>query len=354
MVCSDWLKGHYPDITLIRLDAPQSFARATNTGIQAASGAYFFLLNPDVSLAADAVAQLVAVAEADPQCGAVGAKLRFWWAPSFLNGLGNRVGAFSWGTDNGLGHLDLGQFDHWEYLPSVCFAAALIPRPTWEKIGAIDERFPMYYEDTEWSYRARILGYSIRSAPKAVIYHAFGGKVPGGVESGLTPRKLRNAAYGRFRFSIKLLASNLFRFLRNYLAEDWSNFSHHLVRGEWPMMRAYLGAWGDELASLPEQLAHRKSIQAKRVIDDQALFALQRDMPMTFAWHGLPELTWDLLENHYLHLISSGRSRLMPEFESAQRRPHLLIVSQDIVDVKMAGPGMRYLEMARLYMLICM
>jgi glycosyltransferase involved in cell wall biosynthesis len=205
----------------------------------------------------------------------------------------------------------------------------------------------MYYEDTEWSYRARILGYPIRSAPEAVIYHAFGGRVPSGVESGLTPRKLRNAAYGRLRFSIKLLGSNLFRFLRNYLAEDWSNFSHHLVRGEWPSVRAYLGAWGDELASLPEQLAQRKSIQAKRVIDDQALFALQRDMPMTFAWHGLPELTWDLLENHYLHLISSGRTRLMPEFESAQRRPHLLIVSQDIVDVKMAGPGMRYLEMAR-------
>ena len=112
-------------------------------------------------------------------------------------------------------------------------------------------------------------------------------------------------------------------------------------------VRAYLGAWGDELASLPEQLAQRKSIQAKRVIDDQELFALQRDMPMTYAWHGLPELTWDLLENHYLHLIASGRTRLMPEFESAQRRPRLLIISHDIVDVKMAGPGMRYLEMAR-------
>jgi len=37
----------------------------------------------------------------------------------------------------------------------------------------------------------------------------------------------------------------------------------------------------------------------------------------------------------------------MPEFETPQRRPQLLIVSNDVVDVKMAGPGMRYLEMAR-------
>jgi hypothetical protein len=35
----------------------------------------------------------------------------------------------------------------------------------------------------------------------------------------------------------------------------------------------------------------------------------------------------------------------MPEFEMI--RPHLLIVSNDVVDTKMAGPGMRYLEMAR-------
>jgi glycosyltransferase involved in cell wall biosynthesis len=36
----------------------------------------------------------------------------------------------------------------------------------------------------------------------------------------------------------------------------------------------------------------------------------------------------------------------MPEFDVAQRRPHLLIVSNDVIAVKMAGPGMRYLEMA--------
>ncbi len=37
----------------------------------------------------------------------------------------------------------------------------------------------------------------------------------------------------------------------------------------------------------------------------------------------------------------------MPEFDPNQRIPHLLIVSNDVVDEKMAGPGMRYLEMAR-------
>ena len=35
------------------------------------------------------------------------------------------------------------------------------------------------------------------------------------------------------------------------------------------------------------------------------------------------------------------------EFSSQQRRPRLLIVSHDVIDEKLAGPGMRYLELAR-------
>jgi glycosyltransferase involved in cell wall biosynthesis len=37
----------------------------------------------------------------------------------------------------------------------------------------------------------------------------------------------------------------------------------------------------------------------------------------------------------------------MPEFSPSFNQPRLLIVSHDLVDTKMAGPGMRYLEMAR-------
>ena len=345
--CAPWLGQYYPDIRVISLGHAQSFAHAINKGIESASGAYFFVLNPDVSLEPDGIAQLVSVAETDPQCGAVGAKLKFWWAHSFLNGLGNRVGAFSWGTDNCLGHLDMGQFDHWEYLPSACFAAALIPRYAWEKIGIVDESFPMYYEDSEWCYRARMLGYSIRAAPKAVVYHAFGGRIPSGAESGLTPLKLENAVYGRLRFSIKLLGKNLFRFLSNYLVEDLSGFSGHLLHGDWPLARAYLNAWMKTINSFPELLQQRRFIQSRRVIDDDQLYALQRDMPMTFMWHGLPELTWDLIENHYFKLIQAGKTHPMPESDFIPRRQRLLIISQDIIDTKLAGPGMRYLEIAR-------
>jgi GT2 family glycosyltransferase/glycosyltransferase involved in cell wall biosynthesis len=343
----EWLESHYPEAKRLQIEKTLSLAGAINRGAALATeAAYLLMLNPDVRLERDAVAQMVTVAEADPGCAAAGAKLRFWWAPAFLNGLGNRVGPFSWGTDNALGHLDLGQFDAWEELPSACYAAALIRRSAWEQAGPADEGFPMYYEDSEWSYRARLLGYRIRAAPRAVVYHAFGGRVPGGGEERLSPRKLRNVVYGRLRFAAKLLGEAGPRFLRNYAAEDWISFTRCLVQRDWPSARAVAAGWLDFFKNLRDILRLSRALQGRRALSDEQLFALQRGMPATLSWRGLPELTWDLVLNYYSPLIHSGRTRPMPELE-IPRRPHLLIASNDIVDEKMAGPGMRYLEMAR-------
>ena len=344
----EWLQADYPQVKRLQIEQPTSLSRAINQGAGLCpQAAYLLMLNPDVRLEPNAVAQMVAQAESDPQAAAIGAKLYFWWAPAFLNGLGNRVGPFSWGTDNALGHLDLGQFDGWHELPSACFAAELIRQETWQAIGPADEEFPMYYEDSEWSYRARLLGYRVLAAPEAVVYHAFGGRVPSGGEERLAPRKLRNVVYGRLRFATKLLGDYFPRFLRNYAAEDWINFTQFLARRDWASARAVIGGWLDFIRRWPRITRLSRDLQSRRKLSDEQLFALQRDMPPTFSWHGLPELTWDLVLNHYSPLILSQRTRRMPEFDLDQRPPHLLIVSNDIVDEKMAGPGLRYLEMAQ-------
>ncbi len=110
---ADWMRENYPAVVLFELTKICSLAKALNMGIQNAAGEFIVLLNPDVKLDNDAIKQMVKVACENPSCAAVAAKLNLLWAPAFLNGLGNMVGAFAWGSDIGLGHLDLGQFDHW-------------------------------------------------------------------------------------------------------------------------------------------------------------------------------------------------------------------------------------------------
>jgi GT2 family glycosyltransferase len=314
---SEWVEQNYSAVRLVRLETPQSLAHAINLGISKTTGEYFFLLNPDVKLAVDAIAQMVAVVQADPACAAVAGMLKFLWAPAFLNGLGNYVGAFSWGTDIGLGHLDLGQFDHMQEVPSACFAAALLPRAAWNAVGSLDEGFPLYYEDSDWSYRARLLGFSIRSAPRAVVYHAFSGRVPSGEPAALSAQKLRRVAYGRLRFATKILEkTGWLRFLRNYLLEDSLNFTLALLRGRWGSARAYWQAWGAYLHSIPRIRQERTALQSRRVCTDQALFGLQKDIPQPFIRNGLPQLTWDIVRSCYYPLIISGETHQFPEFAS--------------------------------------
>ncbi|MBN2549204.1 MAG: glycosyltransferase family 2 protein [Anaerolineales bacterium] len=317
---ADEAERSFPGIRIIRLKAARSLAGALNVGIQAASGEYTLLLNPDVVVEKDAVGQLVAAAQRQAGYAAVAAKLKFLWAPEFLNGLGNYVGAFSWGADIGLGHLDLGQFDRQGQLPSACFAAALIPAAAWQAVGPIDEGFPMYYEDSEWCCRARLLGHSICAAPQAIVYHAFGGQTPGGAENALAPRKLHRVTYGRLRFITKILAPAYFiRFLAGYLLEDALRFALHLLRLRLPACKACLAAWRDYLKDLPALRTERENLQKQRKMTDKDLLQEQRKAPVALMRNGLPLLTWDILCTQYLPLILAGQTRPLPEFDQPTR-----------------------------------
>jgi GT2 family glycosyltransferase len=310
-----WVAQTFPSITLIKLERLHSLAHALNLGLKAACGKFALLLNPDTELDQQALAELVLVAKANPNCAAVAAKLKFIWAPAFLNGIGNYVGAFSWGTDYALGHLDLGQFDDQGEIPSACFAAALVPKTAWEAIGPIDEGFPLYYEDSEWCYRARLYGYSTYAAPRAIVYHAFSGRVPSGEKSEMSVDKLQRVVYGRLRFATKLLNNGfLIRFLFNYILEDIARFSLTVVTGNWRFSRAYLRAWGEYRKSITNLKDERKLVQKRRIVTDGELFGLQRDIPAPLMRNGLPLLTWDLIVYQYLPLFASGQTREIPGF----------------------------------------
>jgi len=65
----------------------------------------------------------------------------------------------------------LGQFNKDKEVYSTCGAAVLYNKTILNKIGLLDETFFMYYEDTEISERARILGYKNYYCHKAVVRH---------------------------------------------------------------------------------------------------------------------------------------------------------------------------------------
>lgn len=312
-----WINVEYPSVAFLRLDTPSSLSTAINFGISKASGNYFLLLNPDTRLAPDSIANLVRTALTDPLCAAVAAKLRLLWAPAFLNGLGNYVGGISWGADTALGHLDLAQFDRWKVVPSACFAAALIPATAWKEVGELDVGFPMYYEDSEWCYRARKYGYRILASPEALVYHAFSGQISLNAADGMDIQKLSRVAYGRLRFASLLFTFPvLLRFLAAYFIEDFFRIAWHLLSGRFKKVSAHILAWKEFKKTLPAIIERRSEIQSKGKINDRELLALLREVPEPLVQHGIPLLTRDVIENELLPLMLAGKTKKLPEFLS--------------------------------------
>lgn len=88
----------------------------------------------------------------------------------FQDGYGRDIGAeIKYQTQNY--ENDIGQYDTTKEVYSTCGAAVLYNKKLLDKIGYLDESFFMYYEDTEISERARILGYKNIYCHKAIARH---------------------------------------------------------------------------------------------------------------------------------------------------------------------------------------
>jgi len=134
---------------------------------------YFLLLNNDTVVDPVFLSALVDGMEKNPRLGIAGPKTyfagtkRLWF-------IGGRV---NWLKNKGL-HLhydeeDKGQFDALETIPAdfVSGCALLIRRSVIEKIGLMDERYFLYYEDGDWNCAAHKAGWDIAVIPRSVIWH---------------------------------------------------------------------------------------------------------------------------------------------------------------------------------------
>jgi GT2 family glycosyltransferase len=70
---------------------------------------------------------------------------------------------------------DNGQYDRVEEVFAACGAGALFRRAMLDDVGLFDDYFFMYYEDTDLAWRARLKGWKIMYAPRAVMRHVHCG-----------------------------------------------------------------------------------------------------------------------------------------------------------------------------------
>lgn len=151
----------------------RGYSGGNNIGIKYAlenNADYIWILNNDIEVGKDSLAKLVEAGASDPKAGILGPILDE----------GNRKvggGKIKWlkpelrhfrSEPQGLDY----ELEDDEYLPG---AAWLIKAEVIGKIGLLDERYFLYFEDAEYSRRTHRAGYKLKIAAQALVHHRVSG-----------------------------------------------------------------------------------------------------------------------------------------------------------------------------------
>lgn len=174
--------GQDGQVELLALDDNYGFSYANNVGIGRAKawGADFvLLLNNDTEIAPDMLLRLAECAQRHPD-SMIAPKIYYYDDRRRLWSAG---GSFSpvirKASHIGLDETDEGQYDREKEIGFATGCCLLLPVSVVGKAGMLDERFFLYYEDTEYSFRLHELGISIFYCPQAVMYHKVGASSKG-------------------------------------------------------------------------------------------------------------------------------------------------------------------------------
>lgn len=171
---TEYLKEHFPEITILPNTENLGFGKANNMGMRYALDHgcdYVFLLNQDAWIFPDTMEQLVAAAEANPEYGIVAPVQCNKEMTKALDG----VIQFLINPDNVnrelFSDLMMGMVKDIYPVAEINAAAWLLPRKTLEMVGGFDPIFLHYGED--WNYLSRVLyhGMKVGLMPKVRVVH---------------------------------------------------------------------------------------------------------------------------------------------------------------------------------------
>ncbi len=180
------ITAEFPHVRLIESGANCGFSKGNNLALRQADATYVLLLNPDTVCPPHSLTRLVKFASGKQQVGAVGPRLTTASGdPTITYGFFPRT-SFHWlGFADPLRWLPLGALKNRvvyipqrtetsqvvEYIAGACF---LIPKESLTQVGLLDEAFFMYFEETDWCFRAKNLGLDIWYCAEAEVVHLEG------------------------------------------------------------------------------------------------------------------------------------------------------------------------------------
>ncbi len=223
-------------LIVIKNNKNMGFSGGNNVAIRYAieKGAdYVLILNNDTYVDGNFLTELFKVAEKDNGIGILVPKIYF--APGFefhknrysKNEIGKVLwyagGKMDWknviGHHRGVDEIDKGQYDNVEETEIATGCCMMVRREVFQKVGMLNDKYFLYYEDSDLSIRAKNKGFKVMYVPKSIIWHKNAGSA-GGSGSVLQDyyitrnRLLFGFKYALIRSKLALFRESLFLFLR--------------------------------------------------------------------------------------------------------------------------------------------
>ncbi|HPN96325.1 MAG TPA: glycosyltransferase family 2 protein [Candidatus Moranbacteria bacterium] len=180
------MKENFPEIIFLPFNDNVGFANLVRAGYKKSSGQYVLVMNGDMIIKKDSIESLMEYVKNNPDVGLVGPRLlnfngsfqsscfRFY-TPLTIIYRRTPMGKMKFAQK----HLDrflMKDFDlkSIKEVDWLMGSALMGSRMAMEKVGPIDNRYKMYFEDVDWCRRFWEKGYKVIYYPKAEMYHYHG------------------------------------------------------------------------------------------------------------------------------------------------------------------------------------
>ncbi|MGF7117956.1 glycosyltransferase family 2 protein [Methanobacterium oryzae] len=164
------------DLIVIKNDINYGFAEGNNMGIKFAlknlNPNYILLLNNDTVVDKYFLNYMVETGEKDKKIGILGPKIYYYDNPQTIWCIGGKIDwKLARGLHVGTNEVDTGQYNRMKEFDYISGSAFLVKKEVIDKIGLMDEKFFLYFEESDLALRASKNGYTSVYAPEAKIWH---------------------------------------------------------------------------------------------------------------------------------------------------------------------------------------
>ena len=176
---TQYVKENFPEVSIIENDENLGAAEGKNVGMRYAlsKGAqYIALLDNDTTVQPEWLDELVKGVESDPNVGFCTSKILWMKDPSICLGCGLLIDVFGFPCAP---NTELFQHNEIREVFHAIGAGMLIRREVLEMTGYFDKEIFFGAEEIDLCWRAQLMGYKVVANPKSVLYHYWGGGMPG-------------------------------------------------------------------------------------------------------------------------------------------------------------------------------